>query len=371
MYRMTPAGAVLLGESHTAAFRAQVLHGGKPVHELSILSGSVSAAANRPVHRNMSLTLGDPDGSLSRSDAGDLLSPYDAEVKPWSGVRLPSGAVDWVPDGVYRLTSSDVSTSRGGLSIGVSGQDRASIYRVPLPGPVVVAANTSVEQAIGLLLSRVNAGFNWSPWRTGTVVGPLLYDSDSEAWDAALTLAESVGGWLYHDRNGVPVLAPYAAATTKTTQRFDRTLLTASRSENSEQIRNSVVMQSADTGPGVIRVTVEDTDRDSDTYVLGAFGRRQVTVTNPHLGSVAQAQRAGMARLVQELGRSEAVSCTSLPDPQTDVGDAVIVNAPGAGVYARRVVVESVTRSYDAMSTMQVTARRSVVAPDGSDLVLL
>ncbi len=380
MLLMSPTARALLGQSHTAAVRVQILHGGQPVHELAVYTPAeqaadrgrvidckVKSAAGRPILRNLSAALCDPDGELSRTDAGELLSPYDAEIKPFSGVVLPSGRAELTPLGVFRLTNSAVSDGPRGITVDLTGLDRSLVYQTNFSGAVTIPAGTPVEDAIELLLSRVNAGFSWHPWLTGVTVGPLLYDADEQAWDSALTLAESVGGWLHHDRDGVPVLEPYGSSATSASGGF---LITkVSKDEDSDEIHNSVVMQSA-AGVGLISVTVRDEDPNSPTYVGGAMGERQLTVVNPHLGSVAQAEQAAAARLVQELGRSQTVAFSCVPDPQADVGDAHTLHQPRVGVVNRRVVLDSIDLSLDVESEMTVVARRSVVAPDGS-LVLL
>lgn len=367
MRPLTAAGATLQGRSHDMRVRVQVWHGGQMVYEITgyVLSGTVEAVADRPIMRTLRLTIVDPDGTLSATDVGQLLSPYDAELKPDRGVLLPSGRVDWVPLGMFRLTNSAVADSDEGLVVELTGQDRALTYQTPLPGPVTIPAGTPVEGAIRALLSKVNGALQFRPWITGRTVGPLLYESDSQAWDVALLLAESVGGWLFHDRDGVCQFAPYASAVSSSLLRFESTLLSVSRGEDADEIHNVVVVQSSESGSGVIRATAEDTDRDSPTYARGAYGRRQITVTNPHVGTPAQALEAAQARLIQELGRSETVSWECVPDVQLDPGDVVTVHRPRAGVVNRRVVVASVVLPLDAAGAMSVTARKSVVTQAG------
>lgn len=367
MFPLSAAGVVVQGQSHQRAVQVQVLHGGRVVAELagSVLSGSVDSDADQPIMRSLALQVVDASGDLSKTDVGELLSPYDAEVKPSMGVVLPSGRFDMVPLGVFRLTSTDVKDGPDGLVVSLTGQDRALTYQMPLPGPVTIPAGTTVERAVQLLLRRVNAGLLYTTWVTGRTVGPLLYEADSEAWDSALTLAESVGGWLFHDRNGRCVLAPYAGSLSPTVQRFDKTLLSVSRSEDADSIRNSVVVQSSESGVGKITATAEDTDPRSPTYVGGAYGRRQVTVTNPHVGTPAMAVEAAQAQLIRELGRSQQVTWTCVPDVQTDPGDSCVVHRPRAGLLERRLIVAGTSLPLGVEGEMTITARRSIVLQGG------
>lgn len=377
---LTARGAVLQGRSHNLAIRALILHAGRAVYEMSVypttdqladrpgqvLSSRVTADVDRPTMRSLAISLVDPTGELSRTDAGQLLSPYDAEVQPWRGVVLPSGVPDWVPLGVFPLTRSEVSDSPSGTVLDLTGLDRAKKYQVPLPGPVTINAGTPVERAIRELLSRVNGGLRYRPWITGRTVGPLLYEADAEAWDSALDLAESVGCRLFHDRRGVCVLAPYAGGSAATTSlRFERTLLKVTRSEDADNIHNVVTVQSSESGIGKITATARDVDLTSPTYYNGPFGSRPLVITNPYVGTPAQALEAAQARLIQELGRSEEVSWECVPDAQVDPGDMVVVNRPTAGLFDRQLVVSTISLPLGVDGTMKITARKSIITQAG------
>lgn len=86
---LTARGAVLQGRSHNLAIRALILHAGRAVYEMSVypttdqladrpgqvLSSRVTADVDRPTMRSLAISLVDPTGELSRTDAGQLLSP--------------------------------------------------------------------------------------------------------------------------------------------------------------------------------------------------------------------------------------------------------------------------------------------------------
>lgn len=378
MWQLSPAGAAVQAQTHTSASRVQVLHGGRVIHELSVygsaeqeqdnrshlLSSSVDAEVGRPILRTGTVSLVDAGGDLSLTDARELFSPYDAEFAVWRGPVLRSGAVDWAPLGRFRATQADTSDSPSGTVINLTLQDLSLIYDVNLPGPVTIPARTPAEQAIGLILSRVNRGFSWDPWRTGLTVGPLLYDSSDNALEAALDIAVSVGGWFHHDRLGEPILAPFGAATRAPSQRFADTLLSVSKGEDADEIYNSVLMRSSDSAAGVVEGLAQDLNPNSPTYV--GRGIRQLTVVNQHLATVDQAKQAAAARLLLELGRSETVSWECVPDVRTDPEDAVTVHRERAGVYERRVVVSALSLSLDVTGSMTVTGRRAVAGEEGN-----
>lgn len=406
MWDMGPAAdAALRSGSWTSLARVDVLNGGRPVASLSVSSGSVGAEAGRAILRNVSATLVDPTGALSVGDVDDLLNAYDCEIAPYRGVRVTSvqvatayvpnegfglqpfgvsgfGGVDAVrtpvvrhtdflaPLGVFQLTSRQLS---GEGSVTVAGQDRAIVYQGSIDGPLAIRAGTPVEEAIERLLAARNPGVTFAQtWVTGFTVGPLLFDAGINVWSEAQTLAKSVGGWLFHDRMGGLVFASLLPTSDRPVARFADEprgrLVQAERSESSDpdEIQNVVVVESAKAGlAGVIRAVVEDTDPSSPTYARGRYGRRSVTISNQHVGSVEQAQQMGAAELARRLGRSETATATVIVDPRLDPLDVAIIHRPSAGLTERALVLASVDVPLGVDEPMRLGLHRSIRAQDG------
>ena len=391
-----------LAGGHTAVSRVDVLQGGQPVYTLEVVSGVVSSDATRPVRANLACTLVDPTGALSTGDVEDLLDPYECEIAPWRGVQFavttaapvdvpnagfglqPFGIsgfggldsstsyttrieTELAPLGIFALTSRAVSDGPNGLTIQLTGQDRAMGYQVPMRTALAIPGATPVETAIAKLLAAANPKTHLLAMSTGQTVGPLLYAPDIDVWREAQDLAVSVGASLYHDRTGHCVLMPAAASRVPVASygEGDGLLLTVDRAEDSDTIRNVVIAESTN---GVIRAVVSDDDTSSPTYAGGKYGYRPVTLTNQHFSTVAMAQQAAAARLVYELGRTETTVITAVPDPGRDVGDVLTINRPRAGLTSRGVVVETLDMPLGADQPMKVGCRKSVLGPDGAVL---
>lgn len=371
MWSWTPQARQALAGSHTAVSRVDVWHAGQPVYTLAVTGGSVSNDSTRPVLANLSADLVDPTGQLSRGDVGDLLNPYDCEIAPWRGVRLldPSTITghrdELAPLGVFGLTSRDVSDGDQGLTISLTGQDRAMGYQVPMASALAIPGGTPVEEAVIRLLSAVNPSVSILAMVTGYTVGPLLFAPDIDVWAEAQKLAASVGGKLFHDRTGQPVFTPAGPASRNPVASYsegDGLLLSVDRQEDSDTIRNVVV---AETPDGSIRAVAEDSDPTSPTYAGGRYGRRPVTISNTYYGSVQQAQQAAYARLAYELGRSETTRITMVPDPGRYVDEVITVHRPRAGLIQRAVVVATTDIPLAADQDMTVGCRKSVITVDG------
>jgi hypothetical protein len=401
----SPEAQRALSGGHTAVSRVDVWHSGAPVYTLEVTGGSVSAEAGRPVLRNLTATLVDPTGVLSRGDVDDLLDPYECEIAPWRGVRVTTtttgtalepnegfgvqafgisgfGGVDSVPVtisthrdelaplGVFQLTSRRVSDSPDGRVISITGQDRAMAYQGPMSSALAISGGTPVEDAIVRLLGTRSAGVAASLLDTGFTCGPLVYAPDIDVWAEAQALAESVGARLYHDRLGQVVLALAGPASDTPVAAYaegDGLLLSVNRAEDSDTIRNVVI---AENPAGTVRAVAEDTDPTSPTYAGGRYGRRVVTVVNQHLRSVDQALQAATTRLAYELGRSETVDFTAVVDPGLDVDEVVTVHRPRAGLDHRGVIVASVDVPLSADESMSVGCRQSRLARDGRPVEL-
>ena len=367
----TDAALAELAGSHHAVARVDIWRAGRAVHTLDVVAGSTTAEAGRAVYRNLSCTLVDPTGGLTGGDVDDLLNPYDCELAPWRGVQYGPSArrvEEYAPLGVFALTGREVA---GDGSIVVTGQDRAMGYQGPMVGSLAIGPGTPVETAITRLLARRNPGVTFArSWRTGFTCGPLLFNPEIDVWREAQSLARSVGGWLYHDRTGGLVFDSLLPSSSRPVARYSDTrggrLIQLDRSEDSDTIRNVVIVKSTKTATGgVIRAVAEDTDPTSPTYAGGRYGRRPVTLTNQHVGSLEQAQQMAATELVRELGRSETVAMTVVPDPTRDPLDVVTVHRPRSGLVERGMVVAALETPVAATDPMPVRLQRSIIAQDG------
>lgn len=370
MWILNQAATRTLAQSHTMTSRIDILHGGRVSMTLYPVDGEVNAEANRPIMRNMSATLADPTGELSSGDIGDIMSPYDCELAPYRGVVIYPGTTlqytEWVPLGVFQMTSRVPS---GDGSVAVTAQDRAMIYQGPMTGSLAIPGSTPLEDAIATLLATRNVGVQMRTWQTGFTCGPLLYQPDIDVWKAALDLAKSAGGWLYHDRTGALVFGPALPTSRRPVRRYaegDGLLIDADRSEDSDTIHNIVVVTSAKAGiGGTIQAIAQDDDPKSPTYVGGRYGRRPISFANQHLETLQQAQQVAATELARELGRSETASIVVVPDLTLDPLDVLTINAPKSGLIERGMVISAVTTPLTATESMPISLRKSIIATNG------
>jgi hypothetical protein len=366
--KFSTAALTELGRSNTKATRVDVLQGGRAAYTLEVVSGQVTVDVDRAVRRNLSCSLVDPTGSLTEGDVDDLLNPYDCEIAPYRGV-MAAGVAELAPQGVFQLTARDVVDTDDGLVISLDGQDRAMGYQGGMGSALSISAGTPVETAIQLLLASRNPLLNLLSLNTGYTCGPLLYAPDIDVWREASDLAASVGAQLFHDRTGLCVLAHTGPAPTTSVARFaegDGLLMSVDRKEDSDTIQNVVVAQSTN---GAIVYEAADTNPASPTFSGGRYGRHVAKpVISQHIQSLQQAKQVATTRLAYELGRSETVTFTAVPNPALDVNEVVTVDRPRVGLTDRGLVVATISMPLASDGVMQVGCRSTTLSADGQVL---
>lgn len=367
-----PALAAMSG-GYELLSRIEIWHSSSPVYVLEAIDGQVEAVADRAVRRNLSCSLVDTTEKMTRGDVDDLLNPYDCELAVFTGVRYTASVLgvpvtyeEFSPQGVFGLTGRNVQdTPDKGVTISVDGQDRTIGYQVPMSSVLSIAAGTPVEVAVEKLLLRVNPGLALDAMVTGFTCGPLIFKPDIDVWQEASDLAKSVGAVLYHDRQGNPVLGPAGPPSMSSVASYeegDGLLMSLTRSEDSDSIKNVVVAESKN---GLIHVEVADLNPLSPTYAKGQYKRRVAPLISQHFSSIAQATQAALAQLDYELGRQETVAFTCIPNLELDVNEVISVDRPRSGLVQRGLVTASTTLNLSVKEKMSVKCRSSVLAQDG------
>ena len=348
--------------TQTVATLAQVLGaGGQVLAELDVLSGQVVAEADRAVRATCTLTLADPDGTLSPAAAGDLLAPYGNEIRMWRGFRYPDGTVELASLGVFGFTDVDISDGSDGVTIAIAGQDRsARITANRFIDPYKVARNLDVSVAIeALLTDRWNAVAVDLPATGHTTARTFLEAGDSsDPWRDAQELARAAGQRLAFDADGVVRYDQQSQAVLATyTDGAEAVLLSLDRSMSTEATRNGVVATGEGTDlPAAVRAEVWDTDPASPTYVDGPFGRRPGFYSSPLLRDADQAAAAAAAELDRLRGLAHSVSWSQVVNPARQVGDRVAIVRPASRTSAV-LEVDSVTIGLSAADPLTGSGR--------------
>lgn len=320
---------------------------GEVLAELDVDSGSVSSERDRAVRATCTVTLADPDGTLSPSAASDLLAPIGVEIRLWRGFRYPDGTRELASLGVFGFNAVDIDDSADGVSIGITGQDRsARITAARFTDPYKIARNLEISDAIEELLNDRWGDVTVDLPATGyTTARTFLEAGDSsDPWRDAQELARAAGMQLAFDADGVVRYDELNTEVSATyTDGSDAALLDLSRTMSAEETRNGVVA----TGEGTdlaepARAVVWDDDPASPTYYEGPFGQRPGFYTSSLIKDDDQAESVAIAELARLKGLAHSVSWSQLTNPARQVNDRVaIIRAPSN--TSATLIVDSVT----------------------------
>lgn len=358
---------------HTVAAKVDILHGGTWAYTLKATGGEMSASSRSSVRASVDCSLVDPKGALGKGDVGDLLNADECEIAPYRGVEYGPSRLrlkEFAPQGVFGLTSHELDDGPDGLTIRLTGQDRALIYQGQMLNALTIRAGTPIEVAIRMLLATRNPGVTVLAMRSGFTCGPLLYPSTINVWDQARELAASVGGILFHDRTGQAVFAMSGPQSDRPVASYAEgtgRLSSVTKRIDLDTIFNVVIAESPDRR---IRAVAADLDPTSRTYAKGRYGSRPApTLVNQHFHSVDQAMQAAIGRLDYELGRTETATFTAPPDAGQYVEEVVSLHRPQSGFVHRGVVVDELDMPLGVGdgdgAVMTVRCRSSRLARDG------
>jgi hypothetical protein len=329
------------------------------------VTGSVTVDVAAAIRRSCTVTLLDPTGALTVSNAGDILSPLTGnEVVLSRGITYPDGTNELVPLGVFGISAYEVTDDAQGLVIALSGFDRSRrIQRAAFTDTYSILAGTNVAIAIQALVSSRVPGLTYNFAPTATLTPGLVYNTGEDPLAKAVELAASIGCALFFDPQGVCTLAPITDPTTQPPswvydEGSNATVIKLARRFVDTATFNDVIVTGGGTGVGIpVRAQAQDTNPSSPTFVGGPYGDVVTVVNSPLVTTVAQAQTMASGILNRSIGTAESLSFEAIVNPAHDVGDVITVNRARSKVAANY-VVDSLTVPLTAQTAMTATARR-------------
>lgn len=357
--------------SQTVTLRAELWSAGARAATLQVASGSVSVDARRATRRTVTCDLVDPTGDLVPHAATDLLVPTGTQLRLWRGITLPTGTVEEVPLGVFRLTDPKITLDdSGAVKISLTGSDESDTVRAArLTTAWTWAAGTPVGQAILALLADRHPTL---PTRDDTSASVTIgattvtaAGAESDPWKAACDVAAQFGVELIIDAAGTAVVRaiPNPTVPVVTYARgADAVITSLSRTLSAETTYSGVVVASetSDTSGGTpIQAIAWDTNPASPTYYLGPFGKRPYFITSQMITTLAQASATAAAHLPTVTGILDRVEWEQVTNPALDAGDLVALTDPAIGVDAM-LTIEALTIPLGSGGMTAVTRSRNL-----------
>jgi hypothetical protein len=379
---MYPASAALKSAiltDHIVVAKAEIWTSDQLLTTLDVRSGSVVINAKNSVRRTCSVELVTNRTSTNlvpKSDF-DYLAPYGNELRLYRGVQFKDGTTEYVPLGVFVMTTVDISDSNEGVVIQIQGEDRSLLVtRAKWLEPYQMVS-ASLETAISAMLKTRYADIFVNFPTTNITIGQVVLgtDQDNDPWKDAVQLCEMVGYDLFFDADGVATMRQFpsldGSVVVKSFSENSGTTITAlQRSISTKETFNGIVYVVEGTQVTTpIRVTVWDEDSTSPTYRYGKFGQVPKFVkTNVSITSAA-ATTAAKNLLNTYIGSQEIIKWDGVVDPTLEAQDVVYVQANGSYVD-RLVIIDSITIPMSPFEPMSAEARIVRVVATGETVVI-
>jgi hypothetical protein len=378
-YPTTPAyDAAVASDDQVIAFRADLYTAGMVdlvASDLEVTGGSITVDRTAATRRSCAVNIADDTGALIRTFTGsNRAQPGPLEMVVSRGFRYPNGKQDLIPQGVFRVSRSSV-VDTGEPTLAVTGYDRArTVARHKLTTSYLVPGGVRyIDQAVALVdfclpfdvpVTRVVEAVDPTTTRTS-----FTYLEQDDPWQRAGELVATVGCEIYFDLDGSLRIRDIPDPT------VDQPVFEFLDGENSVMISlqhdlddepgyNGVVYSgdsSANTDV-IPRAIVFDSDPTSPTYWFGNYGQVPEFISDPQIGTNAQAAIAAAGRLKSRIGLTETFVLATVPNPALDVSDVVRVRRAASGIDAN-VLIESMTIPLDVVTAATLTCRsRRVVA---------
>jgi len=355
--------------SHISIVKVEIydVANGNLLKTIQPVEGEVSIDARRAIRRQCSLTFVDTDATLIPTNKiSAILLPYNREIKIYRGIQFDDGTTEYVPLGVFILTTVEITDTPNGVKITVQGSDRSlKVMRAKfVDHEFYIDSGTAKETAIkNLLVNRypsVQTAFGATGQTTG-IIYPTLERESSDPWKEALKIAESAGMDLYFDENGIARMRsipdPDVGLVGATYADGSESVITElSRNLSSDETYNGVIY----TGEGTnlsIGVIGEAWDYNpaSPTYRY-SYGDVPLFKSSAIILTVGEATTAAEAELRKVIGASEKISWSQIVNPAHDVFDLIKITRSPSGVDAI-LVLDSLTIPLTPQSAMSAVGR--------------
>jgi len=323
-------------ETRVDAYRAGV----RLARDLPVAGGTVTVDAGSQVGRTLDITIGGPEWAPRTFT--DILAPFGTWLHVWSGLRYPSGSVEWVPLGRFRVENP--ADAEGDPAVTVHGADPSVVVAdARFLSPKVGATGGRIVDQIAGLVTEVHTCVT-SLWPYTNVVGKVVWDEDR--WAAVQDMARSLGAEVFFNPAGTLVVRPEPTLLSPFVWSVNAgeggVMVSAGRQMSREGVYNAVVArgeQAADAPP--VQAAVYDLDPASPTYWLGPFGQKPRFYASPLITTTAQCLSAATAIFLRQKGVSRTLNLGAVPNPALERGD--VINVVFADRTAEKHIVEKLT----------------------------
>ena len=362
--------AALVRSSHIVTARAVATNGATSL-TIPILEGSIQVDARSNVRRTLSLQTVDLDGTLTPTSMAHPLAPFGSEITVWRSATDPAtGTTYEIQQGVFRITSTELTTDDMGTRIAIQASDRAAFVAAQsLSTSISLSSGVTTGAAITQILNALPSPIK--NWARGSFSSSYTIDlkglvAGVDLWQAIVDLSMAEGREVYYDTGGtiqqavIPTLPTVGSITPTWSYLEDATnvVLSVKKTLDGNNVSNGVLLIGSGTDlTSGARGEAYDTNLSSPTQVQ-FFGKRVVRMDSSYVKTPAQATAVAAKLLNLYIG--QPVEFEMIPNPAMDVRDLVQIQSTRLGMNLL-IVVDGFTLPLAPGATMSVSGRALTV----------
>lgn len=321
-----------------------------------VIDGQVDFTTDGDVSRSASLTLLDPDLSLSFDSSSPVDTAFylDRMISIRYGVGLPDGR--WVT--VPLFLGPVVGFSRNADIVTVKADGKETLALNACWYPLVLAKGMRTTDAIrSILVDRAGENQLAIPAMTNRLPAAISLTRESIPWAVAKSLARGLNRQLFYDGRGIATLRPFPTTSVYTFTKEGVT--TPLQVALGSTPINTVWVQGSGSANYAISAPA---GHPLNPWALGRNGRPRILLSVINVDSVstvAAAKVAATAALNDALRQGVTASFDSIPVPHLEESDPVTVTTDQATV-AFRMATFSIPLSTGSSSAMAVGYNRNL-----------
>lgn len=345
---------------HRVTARLEYRNGDGEWRGLSVVDGTATADRTSQVRWSLDATVHAPPEDLS---------PYASMLRAYRGVHV-AGQVEWVPLGLYRMSSMNHAAASGTVKLSASSREAIiADAGFLVPRTARGDAESAITDLIREVIPDAYIDYRAAPGSVDTII------EDQDRWKLIAgsrddaSIANALGAEVFCDNIGRFVVAPIPTLDRAPMwEAGEGALVSEKTSRSRDGVYNVVVATGANlgedeqAGPGY----AWDDDPFSPTYAgadlhdvssAGPFGRVIKFYSSSALKTTADCERAARGQLADSLGLHQQVSFTSLINPALVPGDVVRVSPPG--LRSSDHVIDRIAIPLAGGASVDVTTRTS------------
>lgn len=342
-------------QSHHRQIKLQQLDSNlQVIQELTprVLGGQVQLSANQEGRRTLTLSLANPKGVYTPSQASDPFW-FNATLRVQYGVILANGTTEYITIGTFLVNQARAIISGAERSINVSAVDFWKKFQTySLTSVAKYAAGSSLKAAIIDLATRAGV-INYSIDPTlntytfhAAPSADLQLARGTPLADAMGILASDYFLDFWFDEFGVFQVRAYIDFNTMSpiftlTDQDAGIIKIEPELVDSPDIKNHIGVSSTNLDIQPVFQEAKDNNTSSPTYVLGPFGDRYFEYSADWIQNATQASDTAKGILKRKLFFARQLNIESVPMPWLDGFDVGLCTAAEAKVTSAKYYLDS------------------------------